>query len=221
MGRNAERDAREAKRRRERMIEEGFRLFAARSIESVPLQQVADAAGVGIATLFKCFQNKANLVIAISAEKWGACWEESLALYGREAMERFNAMQLVTIYADQIIRVYREQPELLRFSGNYKTFICREGVGQEPVRVQTEALAPMEALFHRAYERARTDGSIRTDIPEGEMFVTVAHTLLAVAERYALGLVWADGHTSDHTAELTHLKEMLLRWCAGPGGEQG
>ena len=64
------------------------------------------------------------------------------------------------------------------------------------------------------YERAKVDGSIRMDIPEQELFTTMAITMLSVAERYAQGIVWADDHKDDHTRELIHLKEMLLMWCS-------
>ncbi len=35
-----------------------------------------------------------------------------------------------------------------------------------------DVLKPMQLLFHGMYERAKVDGSIRTDIPEEEMFIT-------------------------------------------------
>ncbi len=41
--RNAEKDEREMTERRERMLEAGFRVFAARGIEAVPMQEVAEA----------------------------------------------------------------------------------------------------------------------------------------------------------------------------------
>jgi hypothetical protein len=40
--------------------------------------------------------------------------------------------------------------------------------------------------------------------------------MLAVAERYAQGIVWADDHKEDHTQELEFLKGMLLTWCRTP-----
>ncbi|MFQ8840441.1 MAG: hypothetical protein ACLR8P_05380 [Clostridium fessum] len=79
-----------------------------------------------------------------------------------------------------------------------------------------DVLKPAGALYHKFYEQARSDKSIRTDIPEQQLFTSVAIAMLAVAERYAQGIVWADDHKEDHTQELEFLKGMLLTWCRTP-----
>jgi len=60
----------------------------------------------------------------------------------------------------------------------------------------------MQQDFLHYYEKATTDYSIRTDLPVNEMFTTIVHTMLTMAERYAIGLVWAGNNTTDYTAEL-------------------
>ena len=215
MARNTERDKREEQRRKNQLMEAGFRLFAQDGIEAVSLQKVADEADVGAATMYKYFQTKENLVVAISGKVWGEFWQEVLAQQGPDGFAGFTAFQCIAFYADQMIRLYQERPELLRFSLNYKTFICRQNVEEGQLKVHLDALEPVRELFHQMYERAKCDSSIRTDITEQQLFTTVTITMLSVAERYAQGIVWADDHKADHTQELIFLKEMLLAWCAG------
>ena len=216
MPRNIERDEKEAMRRKEQLMEAGFRLFSQYGIEYVSLQRVADAAEVGVATLYNYYQTKVKLVIAISGKIWGALWKEVLEEKGPEIFESFTAYQYIEFYTDQIIRIYRERPEILRFSNNYKNFISREKVRGEALAEHLDALKPAGALYHKFYEQARSDKSIRTDIPEQQLFTSVAIAMLAVAERYAQGIVWADDHKEDHTQELEFLKGMLLTWCRTP-----
>ena len=78
MPRNIERDEKEAMRRKEQLMEAGFRLFSQYGIENVSLQRVADAAEVGVATLYNYYQTKVKLVIAISGKIWGDLWKEIL-----------------------------------------------------------------------------------------------------------------------------------------------
>ena len=96
-----------------------------------------------------------------------------------------NCYELIQMYSDQIIRLYQEHPETLRFSANYKTYICKHNVDTENLKPHLDTLAPAHEMFHAAYEKAKEDKSIRTDIPEDVLCTTVAITLLAVAERYA------------------------------------
>ena len=171
---------------------------------------------MGVATLYNYYQTKVKLVIAISGKIWGDLWKEILEEKGPEIFESFTAYQYIEFYTDQIIRIYRERPEMLRFSNNYKNFISREKVKGEVLAEHLDVLKPAGALYHKFYEQARSDKSIRTDIPEQQLFTSVAIAMLAVAERYAQGIVWADDHKADHTQELEFLKEMLLTWCRTP-----
>ena len=215
MARNVERDRREAQRRKDRLMEEGFRLFSRYGIEAVSMQRVADAADVGAATMYKYFQTKEKLLIAISGKVWGEVWQDVISRCEPDELERLTAYQGIALYADRMIFLYQERPELLRFSSEYKNYICNESVEDAQLKEHLDVLEPIGSLFHRMYERAKVDGSIRTDIPEQQMFTTVVITMLSVAERYAQGIVWANDHKDDHTQELVFLKEMLLAWCAG------
>ena len=215
MARNIERDEKEAERRRKQLLEAGFDLFSRHGIEAISLQMVADTAEVGVATLYNYYQNKLSLVIAISAEVWENVRKELLEPFGLKALEGMNAYQLIEYYCDSIISLYRNKPEVLRFSANYKTYICREGVSQEQLKVQLDVLKPIGVLFHTKYEEAKTDGSIRTDLSEWELFTTFTLTMLGMAERYAQGVVWADNPAGNHVKELLYLKEMMLAWVKG------
>ena len=212
MARNTERDAREAKRRKQQLCEAGLRLFSTRGIEGVSLQEVAIAADVGVATLFKYYQNKTNLLISISANLWDGVWKNTLDKLPEEELMQKNAYELVSLYADIIINLYRERPEVLCFSSNYKTYIRRDGTSSEQLKEHLEVLDPLAKLFHIKYEEAKQNHCIRTDIPEKQLFSTVALTMLAMAERYAQGIVWADDNSSNYMPELLNVKEMLLLW---------
>lgn len=218
MARNVARDEREAERRKRQLLKAGLDLFSKHGIEAVSLQMVAETADVGVATLYKYYQNKLNLVVAISASVWETVWKEVSQAVGLEALERRNAYQLVAFYCDSILRIYQERPDILRFSANYKSYICREGASDAQLAAQMDALNPIGILFHRKYEAAREDGSIRTDLPEQELFTTLTVTMLSMAERYAQGIVWANNHTGAYLKELSHVKDMLLAWVRDTSG---
>ena len=215
MPRNAERDEREAARRKEQLMKAGFELFSQHGIENVSLQKVADPADVGVATMYKYYQTKVKLVVAISGKIWGNLWNQILEQNGQAFFEKFTAYEYIEFYLDMIIRLYQEQPEMLRFSNNYKNFLYHEKIEDEELKEHLDVLGPLRVMYHKLYERARIDHSIRTDISEQQLFTSVAIAMLAVAERYAQGIVWANDHKSDHTQELKYLKEMILTWCRG------
>ena len=213
MPRNIEKDQLAEISRRKHILEAGLKLFSEQGIEAVSMNAVAAAAGVGPTTLFKYYQTKEKLVVAISGMAWNNVWQKTLAQYGEEVYSTFSAYEMIRVYTSSIIQIYQEYPELLRFSGNYKTYICRQHTQTESLREHLDPLKPMQVMFHHAYIRAKTDHSIRTDISEDVLFTAVAISMLATAERYAQGIVWANRGEPDHIRELQIMQEMILNWC--------
>lgn len=219
MPRNVERDAIAEEKRRLHLVEEGFRLFSEKGIENVSLQAVADAADVGIATLYKYYQNKVNLLVAISAYIWENVWLQTLDRVGAGNFDNMTAYQGVELYIDCILDLYRNRKDVLRFSGNYKTYICREVISKDILKEHLKALEPVDNLFHKMYEKAKKDHTIRTDVPGKELYTTITLTILGMAERYAQGLVWAMNDDREYINELLNLKSMMLMWIKGDGIE--
>lgn len=193
-------------------MDAGLKLFSERGIENVKLQEIADEANVGIATLYNYYQNKVNLVIAISAYMWKKVWDDNTNRKNKAVLDSYNAYQRIEGYFDLMIELYQEHPEILRFSGYYKTYINIEKVNTTEGNEHLNTLAPIRNIFHNLYEKAKVDKSIRTDIGEDEMFTTLALTMLGMAERYAMGIVWAGNDENDYTKELILLKDMMLSW---------
>lgn len=212
MPRNVERDALREKERRQNLMEAGLKLFSRNGIISVTLQDVADEANVGIATLYKYYQNRTNLVIAISANLWKNVLDSYKGKTGQETLATYNAYMFVESYLDVIIKIYKERPEILRFSAYFKTYMNAEKTDKLKDNAHLDVLSPISELFHKIYKKAQIDKSIRTDIDEQEMFTALALTMLGTAERYALGVVWAGHDSNDYTKELYLLKDMILNW---------
>lgn len=215
MPRNIEKDKQEEINRRNQLLETGLRLFSTYGFEKVNLQKIADEAGVGIATLYNYYHNKVNLVNAISAYMWKNVWDANIEMEGAETLESYNAYQRIESYFNLIIYLYKERPDILRFSSYYKTYINMENVEKTDHNEHLDVLAPISDIFHNLYERAQVDKSIRTDVDEHTLFTTLALTMLGMAERYAQGIVWASNDKNDYTTELLLLKEMMLNWLKG------
>lgn len=213
MSRNIDRDKNEEIRRRRELLDAGLRLFSEKGIESVSLQSVVNETNVGIATMYNYYKNKVNFVVAISTDMWSSFWNEVLTKIEISELFKYNTYELTELYCNLIIGIYRQKPEMLKFSSNYKTFIQRENVPDETVNPHLEALEPIRRMYHEAYTRDIANGAIRSDISEDELFRTSALTMLAMAERFAEGIVWAKGTESSHISELNQIKEMILLWC--------
>lgn len=206
--RNAEKDEREMVAKRELMLDKGFRMFTEYSIESVSMQQVANACGVGSATLYRYFNTKMALATAICARQWKDYFKEVELEYEKIGGKAFTAAEEFAFYLDSFISLYARHPEILRFNQNFNIYVRHENATPEQIREVYKAIGMFKDKFHAVYEKALEDGTLMTDLPEEKMFNSTMHIMLAVCIRFAGGLLVLN--EDDMTGELIMLKDMIM-----------
>jgi len=184
----------DAERNRGRIVEAAQAAFAERGLE-VPLEVVAGQAGVGIATLYRRFPTRDDLI--------AACFERRLEEYARAAEDALAAPDGWTG-----LRTYFER-------------ICAMQAGDRGLKDVLTRTFPnasaLEANRRRGYElsvrlfeRAQAEGSLRADfVPEDFVLVLMANAGVVQgagqsapeAWRRFLGLV-LDGLRSEGASDL-------------------
>ena len=201
--------------RRERLLEAGFRLMSARTIEAVTLQQIADEARIGIATLYRYFKAKPDLVIEIGTNIWKRYYVEVEKEYARLNGPAMNAAKELEFFLDSIIELYRSRRDVLRFNRNFDTSVQHERCTAAQMRPYNDAVAVFAKKFHTVVRKARADGSLRIPVSEPRLFVNLLYTMLSVAGKYAEGLVYPPDGERDMTDELEAIKRMILDSLTG------
>ena len=209
--RNVQKDEIEMAARRESVLENGFRLFSEIGIGQLSMQQISDAYGIGIATLYRYFSNKLALVIAIGTRKWEEFGEYVENKRAESGALTLNAAEELELYLDCYIDLYRDHKDLLRFNQDFNNYVRHEGATPEQLKSYLEAIGTFAYMFHSVYQKGLRDKTIFTELSEEKMFAATSHIMLAVAVRYAQGLLWAAGSEADRTEEYLLLKKMLLR----------
>jgi len=98
------------------IMEKGFELFTERGIESVTMQEIADASLVGRATLFNYFNSKIDLVIAIGSWKWEEYFEKKAEVSKQFNREKRTGAELLSYYLDAFLELYHSYRDNLRFN---------------------------------------------------------------------------------------------------------
>ena len=209
--RNKEKDELEMTERRNAILKEGFRLFEAKGIETTGMQEIANACHLGIATLYRYYKNKLDLVLDIGTRKW-----QEYFIRVKEAREKNNVKQMTAaaemdFYLDFYLDLYRNHKDLLRFNSNFNSYVKHEGATVGQLKPYLKAIGTMAVLFHELYEKGKNDGTIRTDMPEEKMFASTTHIMLAVAVRYAQGLLYSAENETDRSEEFNLLKNIILK----------
>jgi len=195
--------------RRENMLNAAYRLFTERSITAVTLEDIAKEAGCGKKTLLRYYDSKPGLVIAVAERQWEQFMTENRKRKPSENFDGMTAAEIFEFYLDSFLELYRNHKDLLRYNQLFNVYIRSENVDPGALNSYEDMIRNLAGQFHIVYEKAEQDHTIRTDIPEIEMFSTTLHLILAVVTRYAVGLAFMP-EGFDPLKELEFQKEAIL-----------
>ena len=207
--RNAEKDAAEKAERRARLLEAAFRLMSARSIEAVKLTEIAEAAGLGIVTLYRYFTTKPDLVIELGVVLWKKYYVEVEKAYAARGGAAMNAAEEMEFFIDSIIELYRSHKDVLKFNRNFDTYVKHQECTAEQMRPYNEAVEVFAHKFHTVYRKAQEDGTLDIRVSEKRLFVGTLYTVLSVAGKFAEGLVYPSEDHHNMLDELLMIKQMI------------
>ncbi len=192
---------------RQHILETAFRVFSEKTIERVKMTDVAEAGGVGVATVYRYFPTKLLLVLAVST--W--TWEQYLKEHRKKRdIREMTAAEGYEYFLDSFLELYREKKEMLRFNQFFNVYVENEkDVPAESMQPYYAVIGILFERFEVVYRKAQQDHTLRTDLTAGEIFSPSLHLMLAAVTRYAVGLVYEEA--GDPEKELVLLKEMLLR----------
>lgn len=209
MGRNLEKDAIEMAAKNQRILENGFRIFAENSIEKVTMSDVAKAAGVAVSSLYRYYNTKPILVMAIGTWAWDEYAKENVRKEIETGKPDRTAAEMFDFYLESFLDLYYNHKNLLRFNQFFNTYLLSVAISEEERMPYIDMIRGLEARFGEIYDKGRQDGTLRTDIPEKQLFSLTLHLMLAIVTRYAIGLVYQNDKTDPET-ELRMQKELLL-----------
>lgn len=189
-----------------RILDAGFCMLSEMSIDKVSMANVAEKAGIGIATLYRYYRTKPELVVAVGTHVWSR-FIASYALLINE--DRATAVEELEFFLDSFLELYKNHKKLLCFNQFFNIYIRNEAVSPVALNSYNEMIDRLAIRFHKIYVKGEKDKTLRTHTSEKEMFLSIVHLMLAAVTRYAVGLVYEKDIESGK--ELILLKNMLMR----------
>lgn len=177
------------------------------------MAEIAEAAGVGRATLFRCYSSKMELVIAVCSVKWKEYLDNLDAARPISGLHDIPALDRLTFSLDCYVDMYRNYKELLQYNDNFNYYVTHKEYKTEQLVEFHNSLYSADTHFHMMYEKAKEDKTFRTDIPEEEFMRVTVHTMMSACSHFAGGFIWGAEDNKDYTEELLLLKEMILMYA--------
>ncbi|MGE6492207.1 TetR/AcrR family transcriptional regulator [Exiguobacterium sp. NPDC077395] len=189
------------------IIREAERLFLENGFEKVQMQDIADAAGIGIATLFRYFPKKDQLIVAAAVKNL----QPTLERFEQFVDEEGTAYERLEVILNHFFEMQLERTDHARFREafeSYASFVATPLPGIETyIDVQRRIMQTLEPLI----EDGKRDGSFRPNIDVKVTIVTIINAFGTFGNNIML-----KSHISyleddiEPAVQINVLKEMLL-----------
>ncbi|MBR6080793.1 MAG: TetR/AcrR family transcriptional regulator [Treponema sp.] len=192
--RKKEQEEQKALRMRE-IVECSFGLFAEQGIESITMNEIARQAEIGVASLYRYFTTKEELVIeaAIYAWKMEVDIFNRVFSYGDyESMDGYTQLRsLLEIFSEALVT----QNPFFRFIYYFDAYAKKEKLSQSSLKKYEGEISDVKNIVVRSIEKGRRDGSITfgggkntglMDSSDDELYFTIMHSLFSLCQKLSL-----------------------------------
>lgn len=159
-------------RRTQHILEASYQVFVRKGFEEATMQDIADEADLGVATVFRYFPKKTKLIIAVMVD----ILEKRLPLFQRILESEGTCLQKIERLLDHYLSISKPTS-----SGNMKlleAFEIYAAYSQEPMedianyhKAYTDIVEVIEAIIREGKE----DLSIRQDIEIEETLIAISN----------------------------------------------
>ena len=198
---------------REKRMEEAVyaaaELFLKNGIAPVKMTDVADAAAMGVASLYRYFGTKNVLVIRAGA----LLWRDVRTLYENRfdpaVMAPLPGMERIRLLFSLFEELYRDHRPFVSLIGELDDFLAAQDVPPEELKRYEDSLLNFYAVFRAAFAAGVADGTVRGDVDPDRFYRTISHAATALELKLLRGSL-LPGDRLDDPEELHELLEMAL-----------
>ena len=197
----------------ERILDVAFELFATRGIEPVTMNDIAQKAKIGVASLYRYFETKEILVVKTVTHAWSTRMEDVLPNLVKPKYTNADGYTQLKVIFELFIKLYEKQTAFLRFIYLFDAYAVKEKIPKEDMTNYESKILLVKQIISIAIQKGIEDGTINKKYGKtGDiLYFTLIHTFFSAAQKLAISgnLLDMDSHMNG-AKQLTLLSDILL-----------
>lgn len=186
------------------IIDSTIDLFLKKGIAAVTVKDVATAAGLGEATIYRYFSKKENLVteIAISLEDeiFNSYFSFDRSLTGYELLSSFY---------NSFLKVFRDHIEFYRFINEFDSFVLNKDVLLDEYESRFDLYYK---LFIDCYKKGLKDGTVKKISEIDTLYMSTTHALMGLCKKLANSDILKQDLKINKEEEIKSLIDIIMQY---------
>lgn len=169
--------------RRQKIVEAGRTLFATQGFEQTTMQNIADEAAIGVATVFRHFPRKELILFEIVSQ----LYQNQIPRFERIENLDISPLEKVNLILEAYIDYLSEENfEMTKILETFELYVAFHDVEHEVLAQIQHVFRLIPALITRILKQGQQDGSIRTDLQSPKIVTTIINLFGTAIKKYSL-----------------------------------
>lgn len=202
-------------KRREDVILAAIDVFKNNGIDNTKMTDIAEKAEIGVATIYRYFKTKPDLVVEAGTYLWknqiGCLYKN----FYDSSFTKLNGADSLRKVLNIFINIYKEYPEILSLLEHFDNYIIKEGIPISRLNDYEKSIFDMKYIIFDAIKQGRRDGSIKKDIDINIFYITISHTLISLSQKLILrGTILESDSQVPGLKQLELIVEMAMNYIS-------
>lgn len=202
--------------RKEKIIHRAFDLFSQKGLDKVTMEEISKAAGVGVASVYRYFNTKAELAFRTQQILWDEVQQQITADLYNDAYEEKSGFEQLCMLIDGFENLYNNHSGYLLFAADYKMYLIRSNLKISGADYEA-MLKPVHKLFKDALAKGSKDLSLSVKGNADDIFYTIWGILRSYIDEIIIYDHMADG-SNPWTTRLHFIRSMILHQLNNKAG---
>lgn len=199
-------------KRRDEIIDCAFACFCDKGIEKAALADIAAAAKVGEATLYRYFSTKENLAMDCGIRFWSEIFESYEELVSTEEYQSKTGLAQIEALLELSAGIYEEQESSLKFLHNLDVYMASHKMNEEKMQEYAILVDRAKPFLCDAIEKGKKDQTVTCKADTQEIYYTLTHTVLSLMQKLAgVGQLLAGDSAVTAKRRIQLLLQLLLK----------
>ena len=185
-------------------------LFLENGLEAVTMVDIAKAANVGVATVYRHFSTKSRIAVEVATVLWERFNESILQLVESDEFLALDGLSRLRMLLDGYCEAYESQAGFVSFLDEFDHKVLSGDVNRSELAKYGEKIDSFYVIFEDAYALGRSDGSIVREVSFRPFYLALTHALMGVAQKLRRGEIIPSDDFSSGVEELRMIVNMAL-----------
>lgn len=173
-------------KRKEEVIAAAVEVFKEKGIENSKMTDIAEKAEVGVASVYRYFKTKPDLVVEAAIKFWDIETNSLYSEFNKDSINELIGIEKIKIILNVFVNLYNNHKDFAKFLEEFDNYVVKEHIPNEKLENYENSIINLKKIIFDALEEGKKDSSVRSDIDNEVFYITVSHSLMTLAQKLIL-----------------------------------